>query len=139
MDDESGQSLTPAVADQKNDMWVIRALYEMGPFTLGAYYERAKLEVAGDRRSRNNYRVAGMFATGASEFHLNFGYADEFSDLSDSDATQFTVAYNYNLSKRTKIYAFYTQIDQGDNTNYYLGSAPGDKFSSYALGLRHNF
>lgn len=139
MKDKSGESFTPPVGENKDDMFVIRGLYEIGAFTIGAYYERAKLQLAGDRRSRNNYRLAGMYTVGASEFHLNFGMADDFDGIDDSAATQFTVAYNYNLSKRTKVYAFYTQIDQDDNTNYYLGSANGDKFSSYALGLRHNF
>ena len=139
MKDQSGQSLTPPVAENKDDLFVIRALYEIGPFTLGAYYERAKLQVAGDRRSRDNFRLAGMFMLGTSEFHLNYGIAGDFDGISDSGADQFTFAYNYNLSKRTKVYAFYTQIDQDTNTNYYLGSANGDKFSSIAAGLRHHF
>jgi predicted porin len=139
MKDRSGEALTPPVGELKDDMFVIRGLYEIGAFTLGGYYERAKLQVAGDRRTRNNYRLSGMYTMGASEFHLNFGWADDFDGIDDSAATQFTIAYNYNFSKRTKVYAFYTQIDQDDNTNYYLGSANGDKFTSYAIGLRHNF
>lgn len=139
MKDKSGQSLTPAIADNKDETWVVRALYEMGAFTLGAYYERSKLEVGTERRSRNNYRLAGMYTMGASEFHVNFGMADDFSGTNDTAANQWTLGYNYNLSKRTKLYAFYTQIDQDSNTNYYLGSNNGDKFSSIAAGVRHNF
>jgi predicted porin len=123
----------------KDDTAVIRALYEMGAITVGAYYERSKLQFAGQRRSRNNFRVAGMYLMGVSEFHVNFGMADDFSGTSDTGANQWTLGYNYHLSKRTKLYAFYTQIDQDTNTNYYLGSANGDKFSSFAVGLRHNF
>ncbi len=133
MDDKrTGSSL-------KDETAVIRALYEMGAFTVGGYYERSKLQAGGQRRSRNNFRVAGMYAMGASEFHLNYGMAGDFNGLSDTGANQFTVGYNYNLSKRTKLYAFYTQVDQDKNTNYYLGSNNGDKFSSLAAGLRHNF
>jgi predicted porin len=123
----------------KDETAVIRALYEMGPFTVGGYYERSKLQFAGQRRSRNNFRVAGMYAMGASEFHLNFGLADDFSGTDSTGAKQFTVAYNYNLSKRTKVYAFYTQVDEDSNGTYYLGATPGAKFSSFAAGLRHNF
>jgi predicted porin len=118
---------------------VIRALYEMGAITVGAYYERSKLLVASQRRNRNNFRLAGMYAWGGSELHLNYGMAGDISGLSDTGANQWTLGYNYHLSKRTKVYAFYTQIDQDRNTNYYLGSANGDKFTSFALGLRHNF
>ncbi len=123
----------------KDETAVIRALYEMGAFTVGAYYERSKLNFAGDRRSRNNVRLAGMYTMGASEFHLNFGLADDFSGTNDTGAKQFTLAYNYNLSKRTKLYAFYTQVDEDSNGTYYLGATPGAKFSSLAAGFRHNF
>ncbi len=133
MEDKRGATTT------KDDTVVIRALYEMGAFTVGGYYERSKLNFAGDRRSRNNFRLAGMYAMGTSEFHLNFGVADEFSGTNDTGAKQFTVGYNYNLSKRTKLYAFYTQVDEDSNGTYYLGATPGAKFSSLAAGFRHNF
>ena len=133
MDDKrTGSSL-------KNDTAVIRALYDMGAFIVGGYYERSKLLIGTERRSRNNFRVAGMYAMGASEFHLNFGMAGDFNGLSDTGANQFTVAYNYNLSKRTKLYAFYTQVDEDSKGTYYLGATPGAKFSSLAAGFRHNF
>ena len=80
-----------------------------------------------------------MYAMGASEFHLNYGMAGDFSGLSDTGANQFTVGYNYNLSKRTKLYAFYTQVDEDSNATYYLAATPGAKFSSLTAGLRHNF
>lgn len=103
----------------------LRGLYEMGAFTVGGYYERGSGNV-----SYNNVRLAGMYAMGASEFHLNFGKRSGGDNAVDAD--QFTVGYNYNLSKRTKLYAFYTSLDQ-DQQN---GTA---KFSSYGVGLRHNF
>lgn len=141
MKDRSG---LPAIAEIKNDTFVLRALYELGAFTVGGYYERSKFDQVffggtGGRRSRNNFRLAGMYTMGPSEFHLNFGMADDFSGLSGSGAKQATVAYNYNLSKRTKVYAFYTQLDEDSNGTFYVGGTPGAKFSSLALGLRHNF
>jgi predicted porin len=132
----NNKQVTPNVKDETA---VVRGLYEIGAFTVGAYYERSKLNVAGQRRSRDNYRLAGMFALGTSEFHLNFGLADDFSGLSSSGAKQATVGYNYNLSKRTKVYGFYTQVDEDSNSDYYVGADPGDKLSSFAVGLRHNF
>lgn len=124
----------------ETDTFVIRALYEMGPFTVGGYYERSSFEVTGlGDTKRNNYRLSGMYTLGASEFHLNYGMADDFSDAPNSGATQWTVGYNYNLSKRTKVYAFYTQLKDDSDGNFYVGAANGAKFSSLAVGLRHNF
>jgi predicted porin len=120
-------------ADDKQ--YAIRALYELGAFTFGGYYQRSDLEGLGNR---NAFRLSGMYTLGASEFHLNAGFADEWSNVADSDAKQYTVAYNYNLSKRTKVYAFYTKVDNSSNAAYFNDVAGRDP-SSLALGIRHNF
>jgi predicted porin len=111
-----------------------RALYEMGAFTFGGYYQRTKLDdsFGGDGKA-NVFRLSAMYTVGASEFHANLGYAGDVGDIDDSGATQFTLGYNYNLSKRTKVYAFYTKIS-ADNANPYVGD-----FRSVGLGIRHNF
>jgi len=119
----------------------LRALYTFGQFTVGGYYQRSKDDNQGAPNgigTRNNFRLSGMYAMGASEFHVNLGRAAKWSKLPDSAATQWTLGYNYNLSKRTKAYAFYTKVDNKANADYMTGAA-GDDFSSFALGVRHNF
>jgi len=118
--------------------FAIRALYEMGAFTLGGYYNRdtdswAQLNGTTDFGDRNSFRLSGMYAFGASELHLNVGRAGDYSEVDDSSATQWTVGYNYNLSKRTKVYGYYTRVSDGDAGVY------GGDFNSAALGIRHNF
>ena len=119
----------------------LRALYELGAFTVGAYYIRNETEAGALEAKRDSYRLAGMYTLGGSEFHLNVGYADkikrESGDLAASDALQYTLAYNYNLSKRTKVYAFYTKVDNKAGATY--SGAAGADFQSVALGVRHNF
>lgn len=117
--------------DGDANQFALRALYTLGDFTFGGYVQRDEDVYASG--SRTNVRLSGMYTMGASEFHLNVGRAGEYSDVDDSDATQFTVAYGYNLSKRTKLYAFYTKLNDGSAAVY------GGDFSSFALGLRHNF
>ncbi|MGD9774829.1 porin [Diaphorobacter sp.] len=119
----------------------LRALYTFGQFTVGGYYQRNKDEnqwTTTGAGTRNNFRLAGMYALGASEFHLNVGRAGKWSDVADSSATQWTLGYNYNFSKRTKVYAFYTKVDNKAGATYATGVA-GEDFSSVALGVRHNF
>jgi predicted porin len=117
----------------------VRAIYEMGAYTFGAYVQRdandwtnpaTKTIIAGNRTS---VRLAGMYTLGASEFHVNVGQAFKVGGLAGSKATQATLGYNYNLSKRTKVYGFYTRVNDGTAKVY------GDDFSSFAVGLRHNF
>jgi len=118
----------------------LRALYEMGPFALGAYYVRNTAEDVGVDLKRNSYRLSGMYTMGPTELHLNVGWAGEIKGLGvdDTEATQMTAGINHNLSKRTKLYAFYTRVNNKANINY-LTTNPGDDFSSLAAGIRHNF
>jgi len=104
-----------------------RALYEMGAFTIGGYIQREDINGS----SRTISRLAGMYALGASEFHVNFGNTGK--NVSTNKANQFTLGYNYNLSKRTKVYGYYTAIDTKNTLN-----KAGD-FTSLAAGVRHNF
>lgn len=111
--------------------FAVRGLYEIGSFVVGAYVQRDTDAYASGKRTTS--RLSGMYTFGSSELHLNFGNAGEYSNVADSGAKQFTVAYNYNLSKRTKVYSFYTKVDAAAG-NTYLGD-----FSSFAVGIRHNF
>jgi predicted porin len=113
------------------NQWAVRGLYELGAITVGAYYQRDKNGYAAG--NRNNFRLSGMYTMGASEFHANIGRANSYSDVDDSSATQWTLGYNYNLSKRTKVYGFYTKLNDGAAGVY------GGDFNSFAVGMRHNF
>jgi len=120
-------------ADQDNQ-FAVRASYGMGPFTLAAYAQRDEINDA----SRNVFRVAGMYTLGASEFHVNVGYAGKIGDVANTQATQATLGYNYNLSKRTKVYGFVTKVDNKAAAEY-MPKKAGVDFSSVAVGVRHNF
>jgi predicted porin len=110
--------------------YAFRGLYELGAFTFGGYYQRE--EVSGFK-NRDVGRLAAMYTMGQSEFHLNVGGSKAGGDgaFRFGGAKQYTAGYNYNLSKRTKVYGFYTKTDY---------NAPGQlDFNSLAVGVRHNF
>jgi predicted porin len=113
------------------NQFAVRALYEFGDFVVGGYVQRD--ENAFGAGKRNNVRVSGMYKLGLSEFHANVGLAGKTGSIADSGARQFTLGYNYNLSKRTKVYTFYTKLDDKGAGLY------GGDFSSIAFGVRHNF
>ena len=129
----------------------VRGLYTFGQFTVGAYYQRNKDDNAilgAGAGSRNNFRLSGMYTLNASEFHVNVGHAGKWSKVDDSSATQWTLGYNYNLSKRTKVYTYYTKVNNGKNASYGYATkdennnvirANGLNTSSFAVGVRHNF
>ncbi len=113
--------------------FALRALYETGPFVFGGYVQRDTDGFGAGLGNRTTLRLSGMYVMGVNEFHLNVGRAGDYSRVADSSATQATIGLNHNLSKRTKVYGLYTKVAASNGTPYV-----GD-FSSFALGVRHNF
>ena len=123
----------------KRDQYGFRALYDLGGIILGGYYQRSKDNTVDNFAgaplgTRNAYRLSAMYVMDASEFHVNVGRASDYKKLAKSSATQYTLGYNYNLSKRTKVYGFYTKVRDPAPTQPYGGT-----FGSVAAGIRHNF
>jgi predicted porin len=119
---------------EKNDQanqFAVRGFYELGDFAFGGYVQRDENGYAAGKRTTT--RLSGMYTLGGlTEFHLNYGHAGSYSGVAgDSSANQYTLGINHKLSKRTKVYTFYTKIAD-------KGSIYGD-FSSLAVGIRHNF
>jgi len=110
--------------------YAVRVSYEMGAATVGAYVQRDE-NVYGSG-NRTNFRLTGMYVIGAGELHASYGQADDYSNTNDSAANQITLGYNYNLSKRTKVYGYVNRIS-ADNNSYL------DDSRNIALGVRHNF
>ncbi|MDN3918676.1 porin [Roseateles violae] len=114
------------------DQLALRGLFEMGAWVFGGYIQQESVDglPASQKDTRLIGRASVMYTMGASEFHLNYGGSKAGGYLQGSGAEQYTLAYNYNLSKRTKIYGYYTAIQSSINSR---------DFSSYAAGIRHNF
>jgi predicted porin len=113
-----------------------RVLYELGAFTLGATVQRDTDGWGAGFGDRTNYRVSGMYTIGSTELHLNVGRTGEYDNGPDS-ASQVTVGVNYNLSKRTKVYSFFTKLN-GDGADFYAQNSTGVN-RSLAVGVRHAF
>ncbi len=131
-----------AAFDVKQQQLGLRASYAIGDLTLGAYYQYYKADADLFDTKRHAYRLAAMYTLGASEFHANVGRAQSYKgdlDGAKTSATQWTLGYNYNLSKRTKVYGYFTKINNGNDVAYgpYVGT--GDNFRSIAVGVRHLF
>ena len=67
---------------------------------------------------------------------------------SDSDATLFALGYDYNLSKRTDIYAVVAEIHNQNDGQFIPGASgspggfaltPGENTHAYQVGMRHRF
>jgi len=137
--------LDPGAASVASDAtaYTIGGAYDFKFMVLGALWEMAERDVLNGSVDSDYFRISAMFPVGQHEFHVNYGWVD--ADNS-SGAKQYTLAYNYNITKLTKVYAFYTAVDNDTNGNFVMGgststigAATGAQYTSIAVGLRHNF
>ena len=142
---ENDADLDPGVGIQasKATAFTIGGAYDFKFMVLGALWEMAERDVLGGSVDSDYWRIAAMFPVGQHEFHVNYGLVDADGD---QGAKQWTLGYNYNITKLTKVYAFYTMVDNDTNGNFVMGgstntigAATGAQYTSIAVGLRHNF
>lgn len=107
----------------------LRALYSMGALTVGGYLQRESVDGSANGKSRDIVRLAAMYTMGANEFHVNVGHTDRGGSFAQK-ASQYTLGFNHNLTKRTKLYTYYTAINSPGKAN---------DFNAIAVGMRHNF
>jgi predicted porin len=141
----------PGTSGSDDKAYTIGGLYNFKSFVVGALFERAESKLLVGDVSRNYFRISAMMPVGKHEFHVNIGSVNGRldADLSDDGAKQWTLAYNYNITKETKVYAFYTTVDNDPNGNYggavfgpnqgVVAVTNGLNIQSIAVGVRHNF
>lgn len=116
-----------------NRQYALRATWAQDAWTVAAYHQRAKEDV----QKVHVTRLAVGYAIGAGEVHANVGRAH---GEGKAVANQWTVGYNHHLSKRTKLYAFYSQIQNKHGANFGGLEAGADADQkSLSVGIRHNF
>lgn len=120
---------------------------------LGLGYDRS--EILGATRAADYHRGAWMvpvtYTMGAHAFYLTYAKADSRSNLPDSGASQYTLAYDYALSKRTFVGVSYVRLRNERNALYRLWNAgttsqggseitvAGEDSRIFSLNLTHSF
>lgn len=94
--------------------------------------------------SRDNvWALGAQVPTGRGSVRLSYAVLDESKKSGNADAKGWTVAYFYDLSKRTTLYTGYHMLDNGSNAMYKHERMVVDKAGSdaelFAVGMRHKF
>lgn len=124
-------------------------------YAFGVAYKIGKVEVkanylVGDQTGANNefeqINLGAAMGFGASKVYAN---VQQNRLENGAKGNGFTLAYTYNLSKRTNVYASYANLRNNSNGVFGLNSsstnvtppatAPGADPSALTLGLRHTF
>lgn len=138
-----GQSISAAAASsaeakQKNTR--LGAGYSFGDLRIGAAWERTKIDVtaltgtlspnasfgttAAQSTDRDAWYLSGAYKLGNTTLKAAYTKAGDLDGLNDSGAKQFSLGADYSLSKRTTLYALFTQVKNETNASYTLGGNP---------------
>jgi predicted porin len=136
---ESAQNPTTTAAVSASQV-TARAYYSMGALGFGGYVQKS----SGTNFDRTAYRLSAMYTMGQNEFHVNYGSAGNRASVANTAASQFTLAYNYNLDKQTKVYAMVTRVANKSAASYTPGgfattNSNGQDLQSIGAGIRYNF
>jgi predicted porin len=94
-----------------------------------------------------SYQVGFHYRVGAGRIMASVVRQDD-KTASNSDATQYGLGYDYNLSKRTDLYSVVAYIKNQNDGQYAIGAAsasggftstPGHASKGIQLGIRHRF
>lgn len=94
-----------------------------------------------------SYQVGLHYRIGAGRIMASVVRQDD-KTASNSDATQYGIGYDYNLSKRTDIYTVLAYIKNSNDGQYAIGAAsgsggftslPGEASKGIQVGMRHRF
>ena len=102
---------------EQMDLWQVQAGYSFGASMIKAMYGATSFDT-----SYTSNAAASPLANARD------------ADLLTGDRSTWAVGYDYNFSKRTKVYALYTAVDD-DRSDWVAGS----KWDGFSLGMMHSF
>lgn len=127
--------------------------YSLGDAWLGATFENIKVNrTATVNYSQKNLELVGQYKFGASKLALSYAKAGS-TDVAKTGATQVSLRYGFDFSKRTEFFAAYTSLKNdaatatagsGGTYNFNAGttfgpSTAGASLTALGAGLIHSF
>jgi len=126
-------------------VWNIGASWNFGFVRVMGFYNN--LDVSGGAfagSSQGNWLVGAAAPFGQWNFKISYAETDGGGTISGNGASQFAIGGDYNLSKRTALYATYSTIDNKGNSVFKVLAAsselsPGNSSQGMQVGIRHSF
>lgn len=144
----------------------IGAVYNFGAFDIAGGITRLDYEAASGNIKHDFFTVSTGIKLAGGVLSVKYGVApDNKGSAADGSTTAagsdgarlykgansgaklYTLGYEYNLSKRTQLYTYYTRISNEANANYRFGTngvniaaaGAGASPSGFVLGISHDF
>lgn len=118
--------------------WRIAGSFSFGDFKVVGQYDNLGVEGYDDYSA---WMVGGQFNMGAMAFKANW----MMGESGDFEPEQWTIGLDYNLSKRTSVYALYVGGEEvvlgsgGGSSDRVWSGVSGDDISALSFGVVHSF
>jgi predicted porin len=138
--------------------WKLGAGYTFGNATVNAIYDNIKLSnnTSTTDVKRSAFGLNGVYNMGNIALKAGIYKAGKISNTSDTGAMFYELGADYNLSKRSKLYAVYAHTNNDSNADYCVGGSldagfgssgvnttcsrfTGKDPSAFSVGMRHTF
>ncbi|HUW26300.1 MAG TPA: porin [Gallionella sp.] len=144
--------LDSVLAGGKESAWKLGLGYTLNAFTTNFVYEKTDdnltVGTGANRYGHNAYYLAGNYKMGMNAVKLAYGKAGQHGATANTGASQFSLGYDHGLSKRTKLYAIYSRINNNSASDYGFSQSAaaagtingiGSSPSVVSIGMQHNF
>lgn len=137
---------------EDKSIWNLATSYKVGDVQLFGALQGTKNDSqnAATLDDRNELMLGAVYSFGANQIRTSFGQA-KVKGVADSTVRHMSLAYVYNMSKRTALYAAYQVVKNPENLAYRSGGYTFDAVAgglpagagvtarAIAFGLRHRF
>ncbi|WP_288843324.1 porin [uncultured Deefgea sp.] len=142
--DFNSSKIAPAVKDGASvSGYMVGGNVKYMDFGLGLTWEQVIRDDGKQSRSQDSYAIAGSYKYDKLNFLVSYVQAADVQTLNDSGADQISVAASYNLSKRSKVYATYSKVNNDKNANFTTESGyvlnNGQSADLFSVGVRTDF
>lgn len=132
-----------ATAVAKRDFTSLAALYNFGAFEAGVAHISGDISTTADTKAKSTVASVRVPLSNGFKAHALYAVADNAAQATDNKGKGYTLALTKDLSKRTSLYAAYTDINNDANSAMEFGgittATTGVDAKSVALGIVHKF
>jgi predicted porin len=126
------------------DNWNIGGSWNFGFMKLSAFFSDISAEGNNNKAGRQNWYIGASAPFGQWNFKASYGGTNGKDLLDDTDASQWALGVDYNLSKRTALYATWSSINNDNAARFSVspGWGPlsaGSNSTGGEIGVRHSF
>jgi predicted porin len=132
------------------DVWNVAASWNFGFMKLSGFYGVIDVDgipvalSANGAAGRDNWFIGISAPFGQWNFKGSYGATSGNDAFNGDDATQWALGVDYNLSKRTALYATWSSINNDNRAQFVVstqasGLTPGNNSNGGQIGVRHSF